>query len=703
MTFSLYISTIEPGSGKAFIALSILELSLRITTKIGFFRPIIPDCHNNKKDEDLDLILTHFDLPQSYEDSFGLYYQEASDLIGQQKIDEVLDRIIAKYKKLEEKCDFIVCEGTDYQGESFAFEFNINTEITQNLACPVLILGNAEHNSLEDAIHPVQIALESYLEKGCQVIGIILNKVNPEQVNDFKDGLSNHFDNSKYLLSVIPYNSQLSSPRVREIAEQLGAEVLYGEDRLDGLVSNYLIAAMEMQNALTWFKEDSLIITPGDRGDMIIGTLQAHQSSKYPSLAGILLSTGFKPEPSIAKLIEGIADPLPILSVKTDTYTTVANLNKVHTSLTAFDREKIALCIRMFEKYVDLQKLEQQIRTIKIEGITPKMFTYNLVRQAQSQKQHIVLPEGNEPRILKATSVLLARDIVEITLLGKEEDIEQSIKKYGIHLNLEQLNIINPAESEKFADYVQSFYELRNHKGITLDVAHDCLLDVSYFGTMMVYQGDADGMVSGSVHTTGHTIRPALQFIKTKPDCSLVSSVFFMCLENRVLVYGDCAINPDPTAEQLADIALASAVTAQRFGIEPKVALLSYSSGESGQGEDVEKVRKATQIAQQRRPDLKIEGPIQYDAAVDPTVGVQKMPGSQVAGQATVLIFPDLNTGNNTYKAVQRETGAIAIGPVLQGLNKPVNDLSRGCTVEDIINTVAITAIQAQRHRENTV
>ncbi|MEY3300162.1 MAG: hypothetical protein RLZZ597_3422, partial [Cyanobacteriota bacterium] len=332
----------------------------------------------------------------------------------------------------------------------------------------------------------------------------------------------------------------------------------------------------------------------------------------------------------------------------------------------------------------------------RVQGMTPKMFTYNLMEQAKRDRQHIVLPEAYDPRILKAAAVLLSRGIVDITLLGNHHDIQQALSKHAITLDLDQLTILNPAQDERLQGYADTFYELRKAKGVTLDNALDVMMDVSYFGTMMVYKGDADGMVSGAIHTTQHTIRPALQFVKTKPGFSVVSSVFFMCLEHRVLVYGDCAINPNPTAEQLAEIAISSADTARTFGVEPKIALLSYSSGDSGQGEDVERVRQATQIARERRPDLLLEGPIQYDAAVDAAVGSQKMPDSKVAGKATVLIFPDLNTGNNTYKAVQRETGAIAIGPILQGLKKPVNDLSRGCTVDDIINTVAITAIQAQ-------
>jgi phosphate acetyltransferase len=368
----------------------------------------------------------------------------------------------------------------------------------------------------------------------------------------------------------------------------------------------------------------------------------------------------------------------------------------VRTTLTSTDYDKINLSLQLFHSNINLDRLEAQIRTLRTQGITPKMFTYNLVQQAKAQKRHIVLAEGTEPRILQAATVLIEQDIVDLTLLGQPDEIAMVIKKHGITLDLDRLQIIHPVASPHFESYVQTLYEARKAKGMNLDLARDYAQDVSYFATLMVYQGDADGMVSGAVHTTQHTIRPALQIIKTKPDCAIVSSVFFMCLEDRVLVYGDCAVNPDPSAEELAEIALSSAETAQKFGIEPRIALLSYSSGQSGQGEDVEKVRQATKIAREKRPDLKLEGPIQYDAAVDKEVAAQKMPGSEVAGQATVFIFPDLNTGNNTYKAVQRETKALAIGPILQGLKKPVNDLSRGCTVPDIINTVVITAIQSQ-------
>jgi phosphate acetyltransferase len=449
-------------------------------------------------------------------------------------------------------------------------------------------------------------------------------------------------------------------------------------------------------NFLNHLKDNLLIVTPGDRGDIIICALVANLSVNYPKVAGIVLTAGTEPEEPILRLIEGLHTVVPIIAVDTGTFLTTTQLGSIKSRITADNIKKIQLAINTFEKFVDIPALEQKIKTFVPEGITPHMFQYQLVKWAKRQKKHIVLPEGNEDRILKAAARLINQDIVDLTLLGDPVQVAASVKLLGLQLDLSRLRIIDPVHSEYYEDYVKTLYELRKNKNVELEMAYDLMTDVSYFGTMMVYKGHADGMVSGAVHTTLHTIRPALQFVKTKPGVSIVSSVFFMCLPDRVSVFGDCAVNPNPTAEQLAEIAISSAESSLRFGIEPRIAMLSYSSGTSGEGEEVEKVRRATEIVKQKRPDLLVEGPIQYDAAVDPVVGKQKMPDSKVAGQASVLIFPDLNTGNNTYKAVQRETGALAIGPMLQGLNKPVNDLSRGCTVDDIFNTVVITAIQSQ-------
>ena len=499
------------------------------------------------------------------------------------------------------------------------------------------------------------------------------------------------------VITVIPFEKSLNSPTMQEINEHLGGKLLFGEDQLTNQVDHFITGAMQVPNFLNYLKENVLIVTPGDRGDIIISALQANLSTSYPKISGIVLSAGFEPEEPLMRLIQGSPSIMPIISVKTGTFETTAKIGAIQSRMTPGNRKKIQLAIDVFEKYVDVKALDEKMVTFKPEGITPHMFQYQLTKWAKSEIKHIVLPEGNEDRILKAAARLIDQKIVELTLLGDPAEIAASVKRLGLTLDLNSIRIIDPVKSAYYEDYVQTFYELRKHKNVELEMARDTMTDVSYFGTMMVYKGHADGMVSGAVHTTQHTIRPALQFVKTKPGISVVSSVFFMCLPDRVCVFGDCAVNPNPTAEQLAEIAISSAESSRRFGIEPKIAMLSYSSGTSGEGEEVEKVRRATEIVKQKRPDLKVEGPIQYDAAVDPVVGNQKMPNSEVAGKATVLIFPDLNTGNNTYKAVQRETGALAIGPMLQGLNKPVNDLSRGCTVDDIFNTVIITAIQSQQ------
>lgn len=702
MTHSLYISTTEAGSGKALVSLGILELVLRRTTKVHFFRPVIqPPTANGSsiQDEDIQLMRHHFRLRQTYEESYGLLATQANDLMGQHRMDEALDIIMGKFNTLMQRGDFVLCEGSDYMRQSSAFEFNFNEIVARNLGCPILVVGNADQRPLDDTLSTLQLAVDAYQDHQCQIFGLLLNKASDEHITPLHAALHQRYGQRGWLLGVLPHHPHLSSPRLSDIVDQLGADVLYGSQRLDALVTSTLVAAMQLQHALTWVQPQSLVITPGDRADILVGMVQAHQSTRYPPLAGILLTGALQPDPAITRLLDGLATPLPVLAVHTDTFTTVAQVRALRSALRAGDGEKTGLGIKLFDQHVNMAHLERLISTVQAQGMTPKRFTYSLLQQAKDRRQKIVLPEGTDPRILQAAAALVHQQVVSVVLLGDPKAIQGVVNRQGIPLDLALLTIIDPAHSPDLARYANTLFQLRQHKGITPDMALDMMMDGAYYGTMMVYLGDADGMVSGAVHTTQHTIRPALQIIKTRPGCSLVSSIFFMCLEHRVLVYGDCAVNPNPDPDQLAEIAIASAETARAFGIEPRVAMLSYSSGESGQGDDVESVRAATALAQQQRPDLKLAGPIQYDAAVDPTVGAQKMKDCDWAGQATVLIFPDLNTGNNTYKAVQRETGAIAIGPVLQGLKKPVNDLSRGCTVEDIINTVAITAIQAQaRH-----
>lgn len=697
MTNSLYITTTEPRCGKSMVSLGIANLLLRKTGRVGVFRPIIDTATADERDKNIELLVDYFNLKIAYEDTYAFLEHQAIALMGQGKMDEIIDIVIQKYKALEAQFDFIIIIGSDFEGEESAFEVDLNAQLAKNLGSPVLIVSRGDKRSVSDVQNAVRVAYDAFIHTGCEVVGTIVNRTDPSHVEALTAVLPTCFGNSNTFASIIPADERLSSPTLREMVEQLDADILYGAEQLDNLAYNYLVVSMRIRNYLPRLKKNSMLITAGDRNDVVLSAIQAHQSSNYPRLAGIILTGELIPPEPVTRLLDGLTDVLPILTVKTGTFDTTSKVTTLRSYITADNPKKIELSLKLFEECIDTAVLEKILGQVRRRGITPKLFIYTLVQKAQANKQRIVLPEGSDERILRAADHLLGRDVVDLVFLGDKQQIETDIHRLGLqNIDTNKHPIINPQTAARVDDYAQTLYELRKSRGVNLEMARDLIVDVSYFGTMMVYKGDADGMVSGAAHTTAHTIRPSLQFVKTKPGFSVVSSVFFMALDDRVLVYGDCAVNPNPTAEELAEIAISSADTAQTFGVEPRVAMLSYSTGASGTGEDVEKVRQATELAQARRPDLILEGPMQYDAAVSQDVAAKKMPGSKVAGQATVLIFPDLNTGNNTYKAVQRETGAIAIGPVLQGLNKPVNDLSRGCTVEDIINTVAITAIQAQ-------
>jgi phosphate acetyltransferase len=567
--------------------------------------------------------------------------------------------------------------------------------MAKNLGIPTVILASGVGKTLEELVDNLYLAYDSFTNKGVEVLMVVANKVEPQNVTLVTNGLLKALP-AEVLIGTIPLNPALGNPTMKEIVKELEGEVLFGHNFLNNQVSNFSVGAMQLRNYLTHFKEYGLVITPGDRSDIILGALQANLSSNYPTASGIVLTGGLVPEDPVIQLIEGLSEVVPIISVQGGTFSIANKVGAIRPKIYAENKQKIEGSIQDFTRFLPINALAERLITFKANGITPRMFQYNLLKRAQSVKKHIVLPEGTDERILRAAKELIDADAVKLTLLGDPVQIKEKARQLDLPLDFEKISIIDPINSIYFEDYTNTLYELRKHKNVDKAMAQDLMADISYFGTMMVYKGDADGMVSGAVHTTQHTIRPALQLIKTKPNVSIVSSVFFMCLEDRVSVYGDCAINPNPNAEQLAEIAITSAATSLAFEIDPKIAMLSYSSGTSGSGEDVERVREATQIVKKRAPYLKVEGPIQYDAAVDKIVGKTKMPDSEVAGQASVFIFPDLNTGNNTYKAVQRETGALAIGPIIQGLNKPVNDLSRGSTVNDIFNTVIITAIQAQ-------
>ncbi|MBI9041376.1 phosphate acetyltransferase [Lutibacter sp.] len=695
MNKAIYIATSEANSGKSIVALGLMRMLLGKTAKVGYFRPIIDGHKGGKKDNHINTIISHFELDMNPSEAFAFTRAEFISKRNQGKESEIFDTIIEKYKAIEEKNDFVLVEGSDFSGEGTAIELDANILVAKNLGIPAIIVSSGVGKTLDEFINGLHLAYDSFREKEVKVLAVIANKVQEKNIEIVREGVEKNLPKD-VSVNVIPLIPSLQNPTIKEIAKAIDAKVLFGKEFINNQTTTFKVGAMQLRNYLTHLEQDCLIITPGDRADIILGALQANISSNYPSISGIVLTGGILPEEPIVKLIEGLQQIVPILTVNGGTFDVANKIGAVRSHMYAENKEKIITSLNIFDKYCDAEKLTEKFVTFKNNGITPKMFQYNLLKRAKTARKHIVLPEGNDDRIIAAAVRLIQMDIVDLTILGDKNKIEETVLRLGLKMDFEKVSIINPLDSEYYNDFVNTLFELRKNKGVTKEIAEDLLSDVSYFGTMMVYKGLADGMVSGAAHTTQHTIKPALQFVKTKPGVSVVSSVFFMCLDDRVSVFGDCAINPNPTAEQLAEIAISSAESSINFGIEPKIAMLSYSSGASGKGEDVDIVRRATEIVKEKRPDLKIEGPIQYDAAVDPAVGKSKMPNSEVAGQANVLIFPDLNTGNNTYKAVQRETGALAIGPMLQGLNKPVNDLSRGCTIDDIFNTVILTAIQAQ-------
>lgn len=689
---NVYVMSIEARSGKTLAALGLMELASRRVERVGFFRPVIRD--GDQPDPVIELMRARYGLTQDPNQLYGLRYADARELAESGRREEALQLILESYEQIAKDCDIVICDGTDYTAVSAPFEFAFNAQIASHLGASIFFVANGQGRTPDALLEGVQIARRAFDREGCSIVASLINRVPPDEVETVRElcQTSWQFEDPVY---VAPEDGMLGKPTLAELVQSLDGRVLYGREQLQNVAQSYVVADMQLARLLDRLEPGSLVITAVDRADILLGCLASLRSGSYPNLAGILLTGGLELPESIVRLMDGLRLPeLPVISVSAGTWACTSTIEGIHPSVRVDDERKIATTLGLFEENVDLDELETRVRLTHSTTVTPLRFEYELIARAKTNRQRIVLPEGKDERILRAAEILLRRGVADITLLGDPAELRELEGSLG--LDLDGAEIIDPQNSELRGEFAKRYAELRSHKGVSEEMASDIMTDVSYFGTMMVHLGRADGMVSGAAHTTAHTIRPALEFIRTREGVSVVSSVFLMCLEDRVLVYGDCAVNPRPSAEELADIATSSADTAALFGIEPRIAMLSYSTGESGSGEEVEKVRQATELARKHRPDLSIEGPIQYDAAVDASVARKKLPESKVAGRATVFIFPDLNTGNNTYKAVQRSAGAVAIGPVLQGLRKSVNDLSRGCTVADIVNTVAVTAIQAQ-------
>ncbi|KQY96237.1 phosphate acetyltransferase [Microbacterium sp. Root53] len=698
MARSIYITSAEGHSGKSTVALGVLDALSRATPRVGVFRPIARS--TAERDYVLEMLLGHDGVDLDYDECVGVTYDDV-----RADPDAALATIVGRFKAVEAQCDAVVVVGTDYTDVGSPAELAYNARVAANLGTPVLLvlggrahqgqaeqLGTTTPRTPEEMAQIARLAIPELRRGRAELAATVVNRADPEHLDDIVAQVAQAVGAGP--VWALPEDRLLVAPSMADILRAVDGTLLKGDDQLlTREALGVVIAGMSMVNVLPRLAESAVVVIPADRTEVLVAALLANQSGTFPSLAGIILNGPFPIPDDVLRLIDGLGSTLPIVTTDLGTYDTAVRVMSTRGRATGSGR-RYDTALALFEKHVDIAELTRVLGVARATVVTPLMFEYGLLERARADRRHIVLPEGGDDRVLRAAASLLKREVAELTILGDPGAIAARATELG--LDLGDAHLVSPFDPELVERFATEYARLRAHKGVTYEKAADTVTDVSYFGTMMVHLGLADGMVSGAAHTTAHTIRPAFEIIKTKPGVSVVSSVFLMALADRVLVYGDCAVIPDPTAEQLADIAISSAATAAQFGVEPRVAMLSYSTGESGSGADVDKVRLATQLARERAPELPIEGPIQYDAAADAAVAKAKLPQSAVAGRATVFVFPDLNTGNNTYKAVQRSAGAVAIGPVLQGLNKPINDLSRGALVQDIVNTVAITAIQAQ-------
>ncbi|MDV6262850.1 phosphate acetyltransferase [Rhodococcoides yunnanense] len=681
---SIYVASPEGDSGKSTIALGVLQMLAATAARVGVFRPIARS--TDEPDYILELLVEHTTADLTYEQSLGVTYEQVHA-----DQDAALSEIVNRYHEVAAQCDAVVIVGSDYTDVGSPSELGFNARIAVNLGAPVLLALRGSDRTPDEIAQLAALCQAELRQHHAHLAAIVANRCAPDDLDAVTDALAS-VGVPAWSLPEIPL---LVAPTMAELLDAVDGTLYSGDSSLlQREALRVMVGGMTAEHILERLTEGVVVIAPADRSDVLLALVNAHEAEGFPSLAGIIMNGGIEPHPAIARLVAGLGPRLPILTTDLGTFDTASAAAQTRGRVAVGSQRKVDTALGLMEQRVDaktlLGRLDIAIPTIT----TPQMFEYQLIHRARADRKHIVLPEGGDDRILRAAGRLLQRQVADLTILGEEGPVRRRASELGV--DLDKATVLDPNNCEYTEDFAAEYTELRKHKGMTIERAREIMADISYFGTMMVHKGIADGMVSGAAHTTAHTIKPSFEIIKTTEGVSTVSSIFLMCLSDRVLAYGDCAVVPDPTAEQLADIAVSSAQTAAQFGIEPRVAMLSYSTGESGSGADVDKVRQATAIVRERNPELLVEGPIQYDAAIEPSVAASKLPDSEVAGRATVFIFPDLNTGNNTYKAVQRSAGAVAVGPVLQGLRKPVNDLSRGALVEDIVNTVAITAIQAQ-------
>lgn len=720
MTKALFLAPTSRGVGLTSISVGLVRALDELGLRVAFCKPIAhlaESLHEHDRSTAIIHSTTHLTPPSpiSQDYAFDCLTKGDSELLMEQVVG-LYQKTLSQYSSSfsdDKEAEIVIVEGISSSDDEATHQ--LNTLMAKTLDADVILVGSPAAKSLHQ-LNDELILTASYYggSQSDKVIGAILNMVNaptdragviridllnpaekPQlSEENIKSSCSIFHSDAFHLIGAIPWEIDQTAPRTQDVFRYLGAQPLNEVDISQRRIRHVVIAAQSVNGFVKQFKAGALVFTPHDREDIIAAAALA--SSNGFDLAGVILTGTHSDEDRSPAVLDWClpaqGSDLPIAWVDMDVYHAATVLARFSNKVPVDDGARIEVIMSRVAHFLDKEWLKERISRNRTRMLTPAAFRYDIVQRAHQAKKTIVLPEGDEPRTIKAATICAERNIANTILLGNRDSIEQQAKANGITLP-EGVEIRDPATFRE--NYLPELLRLRKHKGLSEERALQALEDNVVVGTMMVVENQVDGLVSGAVHTTANTIRPALQLIRTKPDARLVSSIFFMCLPDQVLIYGDCAINPDPTAEELADIAIQSALSAIAFGIEPRVAMISYSTGTSGHGADVDKVRNATEIVKQKRPDLLVDGPLQYDAALIPSVGKAKAPNSPVAGQANVLIFPDLNTGNTTYKAVQRSANVISIGPMLQGLNKPVNDLSRGALVDDIVYTIAITAIQA--------
>ncbi len=694
--------------GLTSVSLGVVRSMEQKGVQLSVFKPIAQPRVSGNKDQTTEVLRSHSSITTIVE---PLTMEYVESLLTSSKKDVLMEEIVARYHDHTKNAEVILIEGL-VPTRKHSFAQSLNYEIAKTLGAEIVFVtapGNSSITQMQERLELVRNEFGGQRNKN--IIGVIINKVNApvDEQGRTRPDLSEIFDDSTKatvanldtkqlsalnlpVLASIPWNFDLIATRAIDMAKHLGAEIVNEGEIKTRRVKSVTFCARSIPHMLEHFRPGSLLVTSADRPDVLVSASLAAMNGV--EIGAVLLTGGYNIDAPIRQLCEQAFETgLPVFMVKSNTWQTSLNLQSFSLEVPADDHERIEKIQNYVARHISSDWIESLVAdSERPNRLSPPAFRYQLTELARKAGKRIVLPEGDEPRTVKAASICAERGIATCVLLGNPEDIRRVAAAQGIELGT-GIEIVDPIKVRE--EYVARLVELRKSKGMTEVVAREQLEDNVVLGTLMLEKGEVDGLVSGAVHTTANTIRPPLQLIKTAPGSSLVSSVFFMLLPEQVFVYGDCAINPDPTAEQLSEIAIQSADSAKAFGIDPRVAMISYSTGDSGAGSDVEKVREATRLAQEKRPDLMIDGPLQYDAAVMADVAKSKAPNSPVAGKATVFIFPDLNTGNTTYKAVQRSADLVSIGPMLQGMRKPVNDLSRGALVDDIVYTVALTAIQA--------